>query len=245
MARCGNIIIAGKTIYSGDLDNIELSLKAGKKKLYSGSVVSVFIEEETKEINYIFTVIPISHRFPLSIPSQELEDLFKDCVLLNTFVGRFENFAAKLMDGNKIKEYKGNCFETFAEFLIKYMGTYSGIGIHNYIPTAPGAVGVDGWGLGDNGLLAGVQVKHRDDNYILKGEDDGLSFFASELFYKGIKDKRNILLITTGDKIAEYTVNEVFHGHIRWLNRNALRKLVDNKPLFWKSFYESCKAATK
>jgi hypothetical protein len=51
-----------------------------------------------------------------------------------------------------------------------------------------------------------------------------------------VEDTDNMLIITSGKDIHHFTEVEMFDKKVRTLNREQLRKLVDNNAFFWDSF---------
>jgi DNA-binding ferritin-like protein (Dps family) len=162
--------------------------------------------------------------------------LLDGCTKLNTFLNRLEQQAAQSLEPN---DYKGSGFELFCEALINLSPVDKRIGINNYKPITHGDTGVDGKGTGINGSPATVQCKFRQANYVLTANADHLSNFVMSSYGKfgvRVEDTDNMLIITSGKDIHHFTEVEMFDKKVRTLNREQLRKLVDNNAFFWDSF---------
>lgn len=195
--------------------------------------------------------IELSHPFKDILPNVDEFFLNKNKVI-NTINGLCDKIAvlseyyAGTIDEN---DFKGWALELFVEYLIKTNESDNRIGIYDYVPvnvTGEKDYGVDGYGLGENENPATVQVKYRNGDYILTANNDGLTNFTSISFMKygvSIEDTKNMLLITTGMKVDERVKEEMLMGKVRVLNREALRKMCDNRPEWWTRFYESVKAS--
>jgi superfamily II DNA or RNA helicase len=170
----------------------------------------------------------------------DINDLL-DCTTINGFCAGLELQAEANKDRFDINKFKGDGLEMFVEFLIKYRGTDNNIGITDYIPIdATDDTGVDGRGVSTfNQRPATVQVKYRQANYILTGNEDKLGNLvnASQNKYKVlVSDTQNMLIITTGEKVHHYTMNEMLYNKVRVINRYGLKEMVDNNLGFWNDF---------
>ena len=171
---------------------------------------------------------------------------------INSFCYKIKKLSAKYADRIDENKFKGDALELFTEYMIKSEGSDNRIGIYDYknvSDTDEEDVGVDGFGIGENEDPATVQVKFRSGNYVLTANEDHLSnFLTSSIFdYGVIKDNdKNMLIVTTGLKVDENTIQKMLKGKVRVLNRDALRQMFDNRPEWWKRFYEAVeKARTK
>lgn len=148
--------------------------------------------------------------------------------------------------------FKGDIFELFVEFLIKYMDTSNDIGIKDYeIIKSTGITdyGVDGIGISTrNGKLCTVQAKYRQANYILEQNKDNIgnfyqqsrTLFDNEEFIP--KDDSNMLIITSAKNVHD-SIKQISRNTIRSINRQKLCNLTDNIIDFWKSFKNSIKSS--
>ena len=165
------------------------------------------------------------------------------CHRINTLADKYHPGSINEKDASK---FKGDALELFAEFLIKFNAGDNHICIHDYCPIdASEDYGVDGSGVGENGNPATVQVKFRTGDWILTAKDDSLCNFTSLSWKKfGVKleDTKNMLIITTGLKVAETTMEEMLQGCVRVLNRENLKGMLDNRPEWWHRFWDSVRA---
>jgi len=181
--------------------------------------------------------------------------LLKGCQKLNTFLGRIEKQAEIYAGGDEDlqNQDKGWALELFAEFLIKSHPMDKRIGISDYrLVDEDDDTGVDGYGVGIDGKPATVQVKYRQDNYILTANADHLGNFKAASFSSKFKvdptpnnnGKCNMLIITTGRKLHHHTETAML-PEVRVLNRKHLRVFVDNNVIFWNSFHNAWVEALK
>lgn len=163
---------------------------------------------------------------------------------INTFCGRLNKLSKLHTDKIEESNYKGWGFEMLAEYMVKSDGSDNRIGIYDYVPITEAGedVGADGWGRGEDGFPATVQVKYRQGNYVLTNNADSLSnlLAASWANYNvPLESNKNMLIITSGLKVDENTMERMLKGKVRVLNREDLRHMFDNRPEWWKRFYES------
>ena len=156
-----------------------------------------------------------------------------------------EQYASQI-DSNM---FKGNALELFTEFMIKDCGSDNRIGIFDYSPATDiesDDVGVDGFGIGANGKTATVQVKFRAGDFILRANEDHLSNFLTSSWVDhgvDIEDNKNMLIVTTGLKVDESTMEKMLKNKVRVLNRDSLRQMYDNRPEWWARFWDAVKAS--
>ena len=164
---------------------------------------------------------------------------------INAFCNRVKSLSEKYKPQIRPEDFKGWALELLAEYIIKANERDNRIGIYDYaIVDAADDYGVDGYGKGENGNPATVQVKFRAGDYILTGNEDHLTNFCwNSVVQHGVKveDRKNMLLITTGLKVDERTMENMLSNKVRVLNREALREMFDNRPEWWIRFYESIK----
>jgi superfamily II DNA or RNA helicase len=170
----------------------------------------------------------------------DVNDLL-DCTTINGFCAGLELQAEANKDRFDINKFKGDGLEMLVEFLIKYRGTDNNIGITNYVPIdATDDTGVDGKGVSTfNQRPATVQVKYRQANYVLTGNEDKLGNLvnASQNKYNvAVSDTQNMLIITTGEKVHHFTMNEMLYNKVRVINRYGLKEMIDNNLGFWNDF---------
>ena len=200
--------------------------------------------------------IALTHPFVQEIP--DVDEFFRSnneaghINTINGFCERVKALSAKYApvpdpEDKAKSKYKGGAGEVLAEFLIKDMGHENRIGIFDYRPVnANDDTGVDGEGFGANGKPATVQVKFREGGWILRANEDHLSNFiaaSQNKYHVCPEDDKNMLIITTGLKVDEFTMQEMLYGKVRCLNREALREMMDNRPNAWLRFYEAWKSS--
>ena len=192
--------------------------------------------------------IKLIHPFKDKCP--DIDEFFQDnnetgiINSINSLCYKIKKLAEKYAAQYDENKFKGDALEIFAEYLIKANETDNRIGIYNYVPELESDYGVDGFGIGENGNPATVQVKFRRGDYVLTANNDHLSNFTTQSLIKyGVKseDNKNMLIVTTGLKVDDAIVNEMFGNKVRVLNRDALRQMLDNRPEWWLKFYETVK----
>jgi superfamily II DNA or RNA helicase len=166
---------------------------------------------------------------------------------VNSFCNRVKYLSEKYSDKIDSNKFKGNSLELLAEFLCKFNGSDNRVGIYDYIPVESNDdTGVDGYGKGENKFPSTVQVKFRSGDYVLRANDDHLSNFLNASTRKcgvRMKDTKNMLIITTGLKVDEWTLENMLYNSVRVLNRDALREMLDKRVEWWTRFYESVKSS--
>jgi len=167
---------------------------------------------------------------------------------INSFCYKIKKLSAKYANRIDKNKFKGNALELFVEYMIKGEKD-NRISIYDYKNATDidkEDFGVDGFGIGDNGNPATVQVKFRAGDYVLTANEDHLSNFLTASwsdFGVKIEDDKNMLIVTTGLKIDERSLQNMLKGKVRVLNRDALRQMFDNRPEWWKRFYEAIESA--
>ena len=167
---------------------------------------------------------------------------------INSFCAKVKKLAAQYSDHIDESKFKGDALEVLAEYICKTNSTDNRVGIYEYRPTTDpddDDWGVDGVGVGENGNVATVQVKFRRGDYTLLYDADHLGNFVAESWgpkYRvSIDDDNNMLIITTAKDVEAQAMEKGFGGKVRVLNREALRIMFDNRPEWWKQFYEAVK----
>ena len=193
--------------------------------------------------------IVLKHPFINKLP--DVDEFF----LTKTEIGcinSIESFCHRVIDlSEKHKDkidpdmFKGDALEMLVEYMLATDGSDNRIGIHDakiISETGHEDLGVDMAGIGDNSFPATVQVKFRTGDWVLTANKDHLSnFLTSSWMTFGVRmeDDKNMLIITTGLKVDENTKEKMLFGKVRVLNRDVLRKMFDNRPEWWKKFYEA------
>lgn len=177
---------------------------------------------------------------PFLYKSHDLIDLLKNTNKLSTFCRKLEQQSTLFPNRYDPDKYKGDGFELFVEFLIKFSPIDNRIGIGNYHPVIEGDTGVDGFGIGIDGKAATVQVKYRGntESFLTANKDHLSNFgFASQNRYNvDIESKTNMVVFTTAANLHYFTENEMLLGKVRCIAYKDLRDLVDNNILFWDNF---------
>ena len=174
-------------------------------------------------------------------------------VKFNTYCSHLEHVALQHYDGNDDdrNKFKGDLFELFVEFLIKYKGTDNRIAICDYKvieETEYTDYGVDGIGKSTiNSKASTVQVKYRQQKETLTwntGNFGNFGFQSLQLIMKvgGHEqfpiDNTQMLYITAAGGV-HYSTDEIASGQIRVIDRNGLRTFCDNVDEFWIAFKDA------
>lgn len=195
--------------------------------------------------------VKLTHVFKDKLPN--VDEFFKTkdghINTINGMCSRIKGLAKKysiptpnqsLMDES---DFKGGMFELFVEFLVNYMGNDNRIGILDYSPILLSQdTGVDGVGRGENTFPAVVQAKYRSGDYMLEANADHLTNTLAAAWGRygvRVSDDKNILIITTAKGIYPFSLENMLLNKVRVLNRDDLRKMLDNRPEFWLNFWES------
>lgn len=140
-----------------------------------------------------------------------------------------------LRDANK---YKGDVFEIFGEFLIKYMGTDTRINILNYSPETDNDLGVDGFGIGSNSKPTTVQFKFKGNTYAAQlNLGDLRDFFGlshSTRYGVPADTPENLVIISTASNFS-HKIKQA-HPGCRIIGYGQLKFLTHNNPVFWAEF---------
>ena len=203
------------------------------------------------------------------------ESLLLNCLKFNTFASRLERQAERKatmgngeVDEDILNKYKGDGFELYVEMMFRVFGSdmLFGIDPDSYeLVDSNDDYGIDAIGIGFNGKIHTVQAKYRQANYELTANKDHLTNFKSlsttskesggfgvdpnEKYQpksgrKRIKDTCNMTIIHCGKKI-HYDVKEHMLSDVREINREDIRRRVDDNGIFWNSFISSWKKALK
>jgi len=198
--------------------------------------------------------ITLNHSF--ATRSHDIQGLLDGCNKLSTFCTRLEKQSVLHPDKYNPDKYKGDGFELLVEALIKLSPVDNRIGISNYgVCDGNTDIGVDGYGIGIDGMISTVQIKYRSNNaQQLTANSDHLSNFTAaskDLFIseairdnsllKHIESKNRMLIVTTADGLHHFTDNKMFSNRVRCIGYQQLRELLDNNLLFWDTFRELLK----
>jgi hypothetical protein len=174
------------------------------------------------------------------------DELLKDVNTLTKLSNRvvklsknFESYSYK--DAEKVK---GDLFEIFSECFFKILSADSRIGVYNYQPApANDDFGVDGFGIGMNGLSLTVQVKFRSDTTTELTSDDIKQFaFQSIVEYGVDKDTRTNMIVFTNSKGLHWiTESKVLSGRVRAIGYDIISQLIDNNSVFWRELSDLIK----
>lgn len=172
----------------------------------------------------------------------------------NTFCSRLEALALTRYGGpdeeDAKNKFKGDLFELFVEFLIKYKGTCNTVGICDYQTSNEAKItdyGVDGIGKSTvNSKMATVQAKYRQENYTIHWNDGSFGNFRGESYELIMAkdptqfptDNTQMLYITSAGDV-HYSIHDISRMKIRVIDRMGLRELCDNMTEFWVQFRES------
>lgn len=193
----------------------------------------------------------ISLEHPFIRQSHNLNELLEGCYKLSTFINRLKKQSTMFPDRYDPEKYKGDGFELFVEALIKLHPVDNRIGISDYRLEDPNKdIGIDGYGIGIDGMISTVQVKFRGDHtQQLTANTDHLSNFTSaskDVFIneainnpellQNIQSKNRMLIVTTADGLHHFTDNEMYSNMVRCIGYKELRQLVDNNIIFWDKF---------
>ena len=140
--------------------------------------------------------------------------------------------------GKSILEFVGDVFEIFAEAFFKSLHSDNRVGIYQFLPEKKALDnGVDGYGLGIDGLPATVQVKFRSNSSEQLVERDLKQFVAQSIIkYDVNKDTNtNMIVFTNAAGIHWHTKGDVFCERIRAISGNQIQQLIDNNSGFWYS----------
>lgn len=164
--------------------------------------------------------------------------LLDGCSKLNTFMTRVNKQAQEDRGmGWSPDEYKGMAFEALIEILVTASPIDKRIGIKDYRPASTKIdgpdMGIDGYGLSHNGNLHTIQIKFRSDIMSELSTKDMISNFVAKTTSSPIYKDADMTLFTTAKGLYQKIADEMYHGRVRTLGFNELKKLVDNNQAFW------------
>jgi hypothetical protein len=138
------------------------------------------------------------------------------------------------------EEYKGMGFEAFVEILVTASPIDKRIGIKDYRPHSNKLdgqdMGIDGYGLSHNDNLHTIQIKFRSDVMGDLSTRDMISNFVAKTTSSPTYKDADMTLFTTAKGLGQKIAEDMYHGRVRTLGFNELKKLVDNNQAFWDVF---------
>ena len=191
--------------------------------------------------------IILVHKSVSMLTFDDIEELFVSNKF-GTFIAKIDKVAGAKYpyDQDAFAKLKGDIFEIFVEFLIKFQGRSVNIGIDNYTPLKSRDFGVDGVGESTkNKMVTTVQAKYRQYQHLITWNDDHIAnfynqsrgdYFDPRQFIP--RDSSNMLLITSAHAV-HHSVDEFSYGKMRYICSDGLRELTDNMAGFWESFKEA------
>ena len=167
--------------------------------------------------------------------------LLADCNKLSTFMNRLNKQATEDHSmGWTADEYKGMGFEAFVEVLVTASPIDKRIGIKGYRPHSNKLdgqdMGIDGYGLSHNDNLHTIQVKFRSDVMSDLSTRDMISNFVANTTSSPKYKDADMTLFTTAKGLGQKIAEDMYHGRVRTLGFNELKKLVDDNQSFWDLF---------
>ena len=190
--------------------------------------------------------IEIEHPSVYKLTKEQWNFLLDGTIKLSTFLNRAETLLADISKNNpflNIAKLDGDIYEIFVEAFIRMHPMY----FSNYHPNDILDYGVDGDGIGANGLPFAQQSKKRPWDYLLTYNDERIANFivqAEHDFNVDLRTKSNLIIFTTGAGLHYSIKNGIpsIRPHsiqINCWNRKAQSDRVDNNHIFWNSFRES------
>jgi len=140
-------------------------------------------------------------------------------------------------------KYRGDAFEWFAEFFLKYFdGDNLFLNTTEYQPTkASDDYGVDGIAKYTKDLSKVVCFQHKFKSNCskkLSSKEDGLSNFGVYAVskYSCEIDEKYLIVFTNAAGIERTTSEGIYQGCITCINREIISRYVDNNEAFWDCF---------
>jgi hypothetical protein len=131
-------------------------------------------------------------------------------------------------------------FEAFVEILVTASPIDKRIGIKDYRPHSNKLdgqdMGIDGYGLSHNDNLHTIQIKFRSDVMGDLSTRDMISNFVAKTTSSPTYKDADMTLFTTAKGLGQKIAEDMYHGRVRTLGFNELKKLVDNNQAFWDVF---------
>ena len=141
--------------------------------------------------------------------------------------------------------YCGDGLEALCEVLINASPIDKRLNIIDYqvwnVKEHGADMGIDGCGVGFDGLTHCVQIKFRTNtqNDLTANHDHISNFVAMSETFAGAD--RHMTLITTAKGLRQTTNDEMYGGKVRTLGYEQLSKLVDENTAFWQLFLDEMK----
>lgn len=137
-------------------------------------------------------------------------------------------------------EYKGQAFEALIEVLVTASPIDKRINIIDYQPASVNKhgkdMGIDGYGLSHNGNAHTVQIKFRSDVMSDLTTRDMISNFVANTTTNPDYQNADMTLFTTAKGLHQKIAEEMYHGRVRVLGFNDIKRLIDNNQAFWNLF---------
>jgi hypothetical protein len=143
-------------------------------------------------------------------------------------------------------KYRGDAFEWFAEFFLKYFdGDNLFLNITEYAPAkASSDYGVDGVAKYSKDLSKIVCLQHKyksNSSKKLSSKEDGLSNFGVNAYtkYSCEIDAKYLIVFTNASGIERTTQEGIYQGCITCINGDIISRYVDNNQAFWDCFVKT------
>lgn len=145
--------------------------------------------------------------------------------------------ATQFQDEEEVKQFKGDAFEIFVEYFMKYFEGHNDIGITQYQPAqALEDLGVDGEGSGHDKKPATVQVKFRSNPKKNITHEELAKFLAQSILQYGVDpaDLRNMLVVSTAFDTTSNVQALYLSRGMRHIGYNDLERIIGLiNPDFW------------
>ena len=146
----------------------------------------------------------------------------------------------------KSNDYKGDGFEWFAEYFFKvFHSDKLFIKVSGYEPITKSSIdfGIDGFGkyVLDLTKNSAVQVKFKSDQRRkLSSTEDQLSNLGVHASTKyGVEIKSEYIVVFTNcSGITSQTMEGIYNGEVRCIDKEIISRYVDNNDSFWKGLEE-------
>ena len=180
--------------------------------------------------------------------------LFDGCNKIGIYCRRLRQQSFRNPDRIEPNKYKGNGLEILVEAYLKLHPNDSRIGITDYEPVLSEDYGVDGVGRGQNGRIATVQVKYRnqiqDGNpvFMTANKDHLSNFVANSACQYDVVKGDTMLIVTTAKGVHYKILGAMFNSRVKVIAYEDLIQMLDGNNLFWEAFREAffrCKTVLK